>query len=508
MARPVLLTILDGWGLAEEGAGNAAYLADTPTLDALFAHPKHHHATLQASGEAVGLPVGQQGNSEVGHLNLGAGRVVYQDLLRIDRDVASGFFAEQPLMVEMLEAAEGKQLHLLGLLSDGGVHSHQEHLYALLAAAKAKGLKEVYVHACLDGRDVLPDSAGNYLAQLEAKMQELGIGQIATICGRYWTMDRDQRWERVEKAWRALVRGQGVEATSPQEAIEKSYAAGVFDEFVEPTVLLNASGAPRAQISGEDVVCFFNFRADRAREISHALADPSFAAFDRSDSKCPLLYTMTEYEAGMEAFSTAIYPPLFLKNTLGEWLALHGKSQLRIAETEKYAHVTFFFNGGVEAPNPGEERELIPSPKVATYDLQPEMSADAVADGVVAGLQKGYDFILLNFANPDMVGHTGMLDAAQKALTAVDQAIAKILPALQTADGILLLTADHGNCERMLDEQGHPVTSHTTNLVPILLAGVDRTLKDGALCDVAPTVCELMELDIPEEMTGHSLLVK
>lgn len=510
VTEPVVLMILDGWGIAEPGPGNAVIQAKTPTLDRLFM--ENPHATLACSGEAVGLPAGQQGNSEVGHLNLGAGRVVYQDLLRIERDVTSGAFKEnhafRSLMMNLKNS--GKSLHLMGLLSDGGVHSHQKHLYALLEMAKEIGLDAVYIHAFMDGRDVPPDSGSQYIDALNKKCEDIGCGDIATVSGRYYAMDRDKRWERVEKAWRAMVLGEGKTASSASEAISQSYADDIYDEFIEPTVIVDSSGKPFASMQDGDGVVFFNFRADRAREISYALAYDGFTDFARPRMPKLKLVTMTEYEAGMDDWLDIAYPPLHPVNTLGEWLAKHDKSQLRTAETEKYAHVTFFFNGGVEAPNKGEERILVPSPKVATYDLQPEMSAAEVADKVVDGiLSRKYDFILVNFANPDMVGHTGILKAAITAMEAVDAAIARIIAALSETTGSMLICADHGNCERMIDEDGHPVTSHTTNRVPLLLVqGGNVSLRDGALCDVAPTVLELMNMEQPGEMNGKSLLLK
>ncbi len=510
VAEPVVLMILDGWGIAEPGPGNAVTQAKTPMLDRLF--EENPHASLACSGEAVGLPVGQQGNSEVGHLNLGAGRVVYQDLLRIERDVASGAFKENEAFRTLMMGLknDGKALHLMGLLSDGGVHSHQKHLYALLEMAQEIGLNDVYIHAFMDGRDVPPDSGAEYIDALSEKCSAIGCGQIATVSGRYYAMDRDKRWDRVEKAWRALVLGEGKTAHSAAEAISQSYANEVYDEFVEPTVIMDSAGNSLAAMKDGDGVIFFNFRADRAREISYALAYDGFTDFVRPRTPNLKMVTMTEYEAGMDAWLNIAYPPLHPVNTLGEWLAIHNKHQLRTAETEKYAHVTFFFNGGVETPNKGEERILVPSPKVATYDLQPEMSAPEVADKVVAGIvSREYDFILVNFANPDMVGHTGILEAAVAAMEAVDEAVARIVSALSETTGAMLICADHGNCERMIDEAGHPVTSHTTNRVPLLLVqGGGASLRDGALCDVAPTVLDLMNMEQPGEMTGKTLLLK
>lgn len=503
MTKPVVLMILDGWGINPDCTNNAVCQAKTPVLDGLLAD--RPHASLRCSGEAVGLPEGQQGNSEVGHLNLGAGRVVYQDLLRISRDIADGRFDENPAFTAMMERlkAEGRALHLMGLLSDGGVHSHQDHLYALLALAKKKGLEKVYVHAFMDGRDVSPTSGVSCLAQLQEKMAEIGVGQLATVSGRYYAMDRDKRWERVARAWNAMVRGEGELVDDVLAAMQASYAQDVTDEFIVPMVVSGVDG----RIHEEDGIIFYNFRADRAKQLSRSFVDPAFDGFDRGGFKHIDLISMTEYDASLNDLLTVAYPPLVLTNTLGEWLAKKGKHQLRTAETEKYAHVTSFFNGGVEAPNENEERVLNPSPKVATYDLKPEMSAEAVADTVVAGLESGkYDFILVNFANPDMVGHTGVLQAAIQAMEAVDEAVGRVVNALKAVDGKMLICADHGNCEKMANEDGSPFTSHTTNPVPVILVGDDHKLHDGCLSDVAPTVLALMQLDQPEEMTGSSLL--
>lgn len=503
MTKPMVLMILDGWGINPDCANNAVCQAKTPRLDALFASCPH--ATLLCSGEAVGLPDGQQGNSEVGHLNLGAGRVVYQDLLRISRDIADGSFEKNPVFLQMMTRLkdEDRALHLMGLLSDGGVHSHQEHLYALLAMAKHMGITKVYVHAFMDGRDVSPTSGIGYLTELQKKMAELGVGKLATVSGRYYAMDRDKRWERVERAWKAMVRGEGELVDDVIQAMTDSYEAGVTDEFIVPMVCLHEEG----RIHENDGIIFYNFRADRAKQLSRSFVDPNFDGFDRSGWQKIDFISMTEYDAGLNALLSVAYPPLVLTNTLGEWLAKQKKQQLRTAETEKYAHVTSFFNGGVEAPNKNEERVLIPSPKVATYDLQPEMSAAAVANTVVTGVKSGkYDFILVNFANPDMVGHTGVLDAAVQAMEAVDAAVGAVVDAVAEAGGKLLICADHGNCEKMANDDGSPFTSHTTNPVPVILYGDSHTLHDGRLCDVAPTVLALMQLDQPEEMTGSSLL--
>ena len=501
--RPVVLTILDGWGIRQNDTYNAAKAAATPNLDALFAACPH--AQLEASGQAVGLPQGQQGNSEVGHLNLGAGRIVYQDLERINLDIANGNFEKNPALNKLFEdvRARGGALHFMGLVSDGGVHSHQNHLYALLKMAKAQGMEHVFIHAFTDGRDVSPTSGVGYLQALEEKCAEIGCGTIATVSGRYYAMDRDKRWDRVEKAWRAMVLGVGETATDAVCALEESYAQSVTDEFIVPHVITGVDG----RIGPKDGVVFYNFRADRAKQMAHALADPAFDGFDRGDFQPVEMVSMTEYEADLNGCLTVAWPPLVLHNTLGQWLSAHGKHQLRVAETEKYAHVTSFFNGGVEAPNPLEERVLIPSPKVATYDLKPEMSAEAVCDAVVKGLASDdYDFILVNFANPDMVGHTGVMEAAVKAVETVDRMIGRIRDAVGEKGGALLICADHGNCEKMANEDGSPFTSHTTNPVPVILFGVPASLHNGKLADVAPTVLQLMEMDVPEEMTGTSLL--
>lgn len=503
MSKPVVLMILDGWGINDDCTNNAACQSRTPSLDKLFATCSH--ASLACSGEAVGLPDGQQGNSEVGHLNLGAGRVVYQDLLRITRDIESGGFEKNEAFVKLVNRlkAEDKALHLMGLLSDGGVHSHQNHLYALIQMAKNAGLKKVYVHAFMDGRDVSPTSGVVYLAQLQAKLDEIGVGQLATVSGRYYAMDRDKRWERVEKAWKAMVKGEGEQVSDVLDAMKASYAGDVTDEFIVPMVVEGVDG----RIHEDDGIIFYNFRADRAKQLSRSFVDADFDGFDRDGFKHIELVSMTEYDASLNDMLTVAYPPLVLHNTLGEWLSKQGCKQLRTAETEKYAHVTSFFNGGVEAPNENEDRVLIPSPKVATYDLQPEMSAKAVADTVVEGLQsEKYDFILVNFANPDMVGHTGVLAAAVQAMEAVDEAVGRVVDAVEKAGGKLLICADHGNCEKMANEDGSPFTSHTTNPVPVILVGDARSLQEGRLSDVAPTVLELMEIEQPEEMTGHSLL--
>ena len=503
MSEKALLVILDGWGIAPDSKVNAFTQASTTHLDYLLAH--YPHCQLACSGEAVGLPEGQQGNSEVGHLNLGAGRVVYQELLRIQRAIADGSFYQNEAFVELFKKVKEKNsaLHLMGLVSDGGVHSHETHLFALLKLAKDFGLTKVYIHAFLDGRDVSPKSAEIYLEKLEAYIKDLGVGQVATLSGRYYAMDRDNRWERVSLAYEAIYSAKGEKYHDALEGLQASYAKDVTDEFVEPRIVGDYQG-----IGDNDGLVFFNFRADRARELTKAIILPDFDGFERKRKAEDLsMVTLTAYEAGLEKHLDIAYPPQRLDNTLGAYLSSLGKRQMRIAETEKYAHVTFFFNGGVEAPHDQEDRKLIPSPKVATYDLKPEMSAQEVADSVIEAMEEDYDFILVNFANPDMVGHTGKLEAAKAAMQAVDEAIGRIYAHLDLDKRSLLICADHGNCEKMADEEGRPFTSHTSN--PVYLVGVSENIKqlsDGALCDVAPTILALLQLEQPVEMTGKSLL--
>jgi len=505
--KPLALIIVDGWGLSENEEGNAAKVADTPNLDKLI--KEYPHTELDASGEEVGLPEGQMGNSEVGHLNIGAGRIVYQDFTRISKAIKDGdFFKNQELKAALENTLKNdKALHLMGLLSDGGVHSHINHLYALLEMAKKHGLDKVYVHAILDGRDVPPRSALQYIDALEDKFKELGIGKIATVSGRYYTMDRDKRWERIEKSYRAMVLGEGEEASSAKEAVEQSYGKDTSDEFVLPTVIKN-EGNPLAAVQPGDSVIFYNFRADRARQITRAFVDEDFDGFDRPGGRLGVYYVcMTEYDATIKA--PVAFPPLNLKNTLGEVLAHNGIKQLRIAETEKYAHVTFFFNGGVEEENPGEDRILIPSPKVATYDMQPEMSANEVTDRAIAEIESGkYDVIILNYANPDMVGHTGDMNAAVKAMEALDSCIGKVVDSIKEAGGVAIITSDHGNCEKMRDESGKPHTAHTSDKVPLILVGLGdvKLRENGALRDIAPTMLKILNLQKPQEMTGQSLI--
>ena len=503
MSEKALLVILDGWGIAPDSKVNAFTQASTTHLDYLLAH--YPHCQLACSGEAVGLPEGQQGNSEVGHLNLGAGRVVYQELLRIQMAIADCILYQNESFVELFKKVKEKNsaLHLMGLVSDGGVHSHETHLFALLKLAKDFGLTKVYIHAFLDGRDVSPKSAEIYLEKLEAYIKDLGVGQVVTLSGRYYAMDRDNRWERVSLAYDAICSAKGEKYHDALEGLQASYAKEVTDEFVEPRIVGDYQG-----IGDNDGLVFFNFRADRARELTKAIILPDFDGFERKRKVEDLsMVTLTAYETGLEKHLDIAYPPQRLDNTLGAYLSSLGKRQMRIAETEKYAHVTFFFNGGVEAPHDQEDRKLIPSPKVATYDLKPEMSAQEVADSVIEAMEEDYDFILVNFANPDMVGHTGKLEAAKAAMQAVDEAIGRIYAHLDLDKRSLLICADHGNCEKMADEEGRPFTSHTSN--PVYLVGVSEKIKqlsDGALCDVSPTILALLQLEQPTEMTGKSLL--
>ena len=510
VAKPLLLMILDGWGHRQATEGNAIAQANLPNFRRL--ESTYPHTTLQASGEAVGLPDGQMGNSEVGHLNIGAGRIVYQELTRIFKAIKDGTIFANLVLIEAMEHARlhKKALHLMGLLSNGGVHSHIEHLFALLEMAKKQGLEKVYVHVILDGRDVLPQSAKVFITQLEEKITELGIGKIASVSGRYYVMDRDKRWERLELGYQALAYGQGKCAASALAAVESSYDVRVTDEFVLPTVIVDAEGKPVGSIQEDDSVLFYNFRSDRAREITRAFVDEVFTGFERPNRPHVHYVCMTQYDETISA--PVAFPQQDLKNTLGEVLSKQGLRQLRIAETEKYAHVTFFFNGGIEDPDPGEERVLIPSPKVATYNLQPEMSAPELTQKLLEQLRKTPpDVIILNFANPDMVGHTGVFEATVKAVETVDQCLGQIYDELQKIGGTLLITADHGNAEEKVDPQTKlPLTAHSTNLVPFILVNDQlkgQTLHEGgALCDVAPTMLELLHIPIPEEMTGKSLL--
>jgi 2,3-bisphosphoglycerate-independent phosphoglycerate mutase len=510
--KPVMLVILDGWGISQDQEGNAITLARKPFYNQLM--EKYPHCVLEASGEEVGLPAGQMGNSEVGHLNIGAGRIVYQELTRINKAIRSGEFKQNIVLNQAIEKAvkSNSVLHLMGLLSDGGVHSHIEHLFALLDLVKEKGVKKLYLHVILDGRDVPPANAEKYIRELEEKLEEIGVGQIATVSGRYYTMDRDQRWERVEKGYRAMVTGEGVKARLAQEALEKAYSMKVTDEFVEPTVIVDDCGEPIGKIQSDDVVIMYNFRADRARQISYAFTEKDFTGFARPGGFLGVHYVcFTQYDAKIKA--PVAFPPQDLENTLGEVVSKAGLKQLRIAETEKYAHVTFFFNGGMEKAYSGEERVLIPSPKVATYNLQPEMSAGQVTSKVIEKLKEAtYDLVVMNYANPDMVGHTGHLKACIKAIEMVDACLKQVLEVILEQGGIVLVTADHGNAEHMLDDQTKkPLTAHTSNHVPCILVGnnVDQIkLKNGSLQDIAPTLLELLGLSKPAEMTGESLIVR
>ncbi len=504
--RPVALVIMDGFGLAPPGPGNAIHLARTPNLDALF--ERWPSTSLACSGLAVGLPEGQMGNSEVGHLNIGAGRVVYQELTRIFKAIEDGSLAENEVLRGAIDAAvaEGRAVHFMGLLSDGGVHSHQEHLYALLRMAANRGARRIFVHCFLDGRDVPPTSGLGYVRALERVLDEIGVGVVATVMGRYYAMDRDRRWERVERAWRAMVLGEGAQAASAEQAVEASYAAGVTDEFVEPAVVVR-DGRPVATVSEGDAVVFYNFRPDRAREITRAFVDPAFDGFERPVLPQVRFVCLTEYDPTIPA------PVAFEKDlpccVLADVIAEAGLRQLHIAETEKYAHVTFFLNGGKEPPKPGEQRILVPSPKVPTYDLQPEMSAPEVTRRLVEAIRAdAADFYVVNYANCDMVGHTGVLEAAIKAVEAVDDGVGQVVEAIRSKGGSVVVTADHGNAERMLDEGGGPFTAHTSNPVPAVVvhdeAGPLRA--GGILADVAPTVVDLLDLAAPDEWTGRSLL--
>lgn len=506
MKKPLALIILDGFGYNPSDYGNAIRTAKTPNLDKLFATCPH--TLIGASGMDVGLPDGQMGNSEVGHTNIGAGRVVYQELTRITKSISDGDFFQNEALCGAVENCKknGTALHLMGLLSDGGVHSHNKHLYGLLELAKRAGLEKVYVHCFMDGRDVPPTSGKEYIEELLAKTKEIGVGKIASIMGRYYAMDRDNRWERVEKAYAAMVYGEGETAECPVCAMEKSYAADVTDEFVVPVVC-----DKEGQIHANDSVIFFNFRPDRAREITRTLVDPDFNGFVRKNGFFPLYFVcMTQYDAKMPNVQVA-FKPQSLANTFGQYISDKGLTQLRIAETEKYAHVTFFFNGGVEAPCQNEDRALIASPKVATYDLKPEMSAYEVTDELLARLDSGkYDVIILNFANCDMVGHTGVFEAAVAAVEAVDTCLGKVVDKILSMGGRALITADHGNADQMYEPDGSPFTAHTTNPVPLLLVGdKDHTLKEGGrLADLAPTMLEMLGLPKPVEMDGKSLLAK
>ena len=503
MKKPLVLMILDGFGIAPD-EGNAIAAAKKPNLDKIFA--ENPHTQIGASGLDVGLPDGQMGNSEVGHTNIGAGRIVYQELTRITKSAQEGDMDKNPALLKAMENAKenGKALHLMGLLSDGGVHSHNTHLYALLEMAKRQGLEKVFVHCFMDGRDVPPSSGKDYVKELMEKLDEIGVGKIATVMGRYYAMDRDNRWERVEKAYAAMVYGEGLEADCPLCAMQNSYDNDVTDEFVVPTVVKGAE-----PIEAGDSVIFYNFRPDRAREITRTLVDPDFTGFERKKGFFPLTYVcMTQYDATMPNVEVA-YKPESLENTFGEYISNKGLTQLRIAETEKYAHVTFFFNGGVEKQYPGEDRILVKSPAVATYDLQPEMSAYEVTDKMVEAVKSGkYDALILNYANCDMVGHTGVFEAAVKAVEAVDTCVGRVVEAVKEMGGCVLLTADHGNADKMVDTDGEPFTAHTTNPVPFCVINHPCQLREGGrLADIAPTMLKVLGLPQPAEMTGESIIL-
>ena len=503
-----MLMILDGFGINENEKANAVKMAKMPNWNKII--KQNPNTIIKTSGLDVGLPDGQMGNSEVGHTNIGAGRLIYQDFTRITKSIEEGDFFTVPELTAAIENCKknNSKLHIIGLLSDGGVHSHTRHLYALLELAKRKDFEDVYVHCFLDGRDTPPASAESYLIDLEKTMQEKGVGKIASICGRFYAMDRDKRWERIEVAYRAIVNGQGERSNSAVKAIEDSYQKEIFDEFVKPILITNGENEVTT-ISKNDSVVFFNFRPDRAREITRALVDPNFKEFETE--KLNLYYVcFTEYDATMPNVHIA-YKPQEIKNTFGEYISKKGLTQLRIAETEKYAHVTFFFNGGREKPYLNEDRILIPSPKVETYDMKPEMSAIEVTEKVIDAIKSGkYDSIILNYANPDMVGHTGNLDGTIKALETLDKCIGDVVKEVENQNGYLIITADHGNAEQMIDyKTGEPHTAHTTNDVPLVLIGMeDVKLKQGRLCDLVPTMLELMGLDKPKEMTGVSLIEK
>ena len=505
--KPVLLCIMDGFGwVPNETYGNAVVAAKTPHLDALM--EKYPMTTIDASGMAVGLPDGQMGNSEVGHTNMGAGRIVYQQLTLITKSIRDGEMFKNPVLVKNMKAAieAGKAIHLMGLVGTGGVHSHADHWFGVLEMAKHMGAKEVYLHCITDGRDTDPHAGKGFLADLQAKLDELGVGKIASVSGRYYAMDRDNNWDREEKAYAAFVYGEGNHAANAQEAIEASYADDKTDEFVLPCVTCEGG-----RVQDGDTVIFMNFRPDRARQMTRIFCDDAFTGFERRGGRKQVHYVcMAEYDATMPNCEVA-YPPVELKNVLGQYLSENGKTQLRIAETEKYAHVTFFFNGGVEAPYEGEDRCVIPSPKVATYDLKPEMSAPEVADECVKRIESGkYDVVILNFANCDMVGHTGVFEAAVKAVEAVDAAVEKVITAVLNAGGCAFLTADHGNAEKMKNPDGTPFTAHTTNVVPFVAIGCgDVKLREGGcLADIAPTMLPYIGLPVPAEMTGKSIIAE
>lgn len=507
MKKPVVLCIMDGFGKNDSDYGNAIAMAKTPNLDKLMAECPMTY--IGASGMDVGLPDGQMGNSEVGHTNMGAGRVVYQPLTRITKAFADGEAYENPALCSAMENAKDKSLHLIGLVSPGGVHSHTEHLYGLLEMAKKNGVENVYIHALLDGRDVPPSSAVAYLEELEAKMKEIGVGKIASVMGRFYAMDRDNIWDRVEKAYAAVVYGEGIQADDAVEAVKASYETidedgkHLTDEFVLPTVI-----GKDGRVKENDSVIFFNFRPDRAREITRTFVDPDFTGFERKKGFFPLNYVcMTQYDAEMPNVAVA-FGPEALTNTLGEYLSAQGKTQLRIAETQKYAHVTFFFNGGEEKQYEGEDRILVDSPKISTFDLMPEMSAPQVSEKLNEAVRSGkYDAVIVNFANCDMVGHTGIIPAAVQAVETVDTCVGSLVEAVKEMDGVLFVTADHGNADKMLDENGEPFTAHTTNSVPFIIVNYPCDVREGGkLCDIAPTMLKVMGLPQPAEMNGESII--
>ena len=509
--KPTVLMILDGYGLNDNTKANAVAEANTPVLDGLMAN--YPFVKGYASGMAVGLPDGQMGNSEVGHLNMGAGRIIYQELTRITKEIQDGDFFKNEAFLQAVENCKknNSALHLMGLVSSGGVHSHNTHIYGLLELAKKNGLENVYIHCFLDGRDTPPKSGKEFVEELVKKCEEIGVGKVASLAGRYYAMDRDNRWERVEKAYRAIRFGEGEVAICPVEAMEASYNADKTDEFVEPTVITE-NGVAIGKVEDNDSIIFFNFRPDRAREMTRAFCDNEFQGFNRGDRANVEFVCFTEYDATIPNKIVAFHK-VSITNTFGEFLAANNMTQARIAETEKYAHVTFFFNGGVEEPNKGEDRILVKSPDVATYDLKPEMSAYTVTEKLIEAIKSDkYDVIIINFANPDMVGHTGIEDAAIKAVEAVDECIGKTVEAIKEVDGQMFICADHGNAEQLVDyETGAPFTAHTTNPVPFILVNADPQYKlreGGCLADIAPTLIELMGMEQPKEMTGKSLLVK
>ncbi len=510
--KPVVLMVLDGYGISEKTEGNAIALADTPVMDKLMAECPYVKGN--ASGEAVGLPEGQMGNSEVGHMNIGAGRIIYQELTRITKAIKDGDFFENKEMLDAIDNCRknNSDLHLWGLLSDGGVHSHNTHLYAILELCKRQNFDRVYIHPFFDGRDTAPASGKGFLEELIAKTKEIGVGKVASLSGRYYAMDRDNRWDRVELAYKSLVTGEGVQAEDPVAAIQESYDKEVYDEFILPTVIVE-NGKPVSLVKANDSVIFFNFRPDRAREITRAFCTDDFDGFERPNGRMPLVYVcFKDYDESIPNKEVA-FKKEDIKNTFGEYLATNGLKQLRTAETEKYAHVTFFFNGGVEEPNKDEDRILVKSPKVATYDLQPEMSAPEVSKNLNEAILGGkYDVIIINFANPDMVGHTGVIPAAIKAVETVDKCVGTAVEAVKKVDGVLFICADHGNAEQMINyETGAPHTAHTTNPVPFILYNYDecKALREGGcLADIAPTLLEILGLPQPAEMTGKSLIIR